>query len=53
LATTGASLSTQPIGAGLLLLAGTAIAWMARREPRDEPLKTPESASSLGEAIRS
>jgi hypothetical protein len=53
LATTGASLSTQPIGAGLLLLAGTAISWMARREPEDEPLETPQSASSLGEASRS
>lgn len=53
LATTGASLPTQPTGAGLLLLAGTAIAWTAHREPQDESLETPESASSLGQASRS
>jgi len=53
LATTGASLPTQPIGAGLLLLAGTAIAWKARREPDAEPAETPEAASRVGQASRS
>lgn len=33
LATTGASLPTQPLGAGLLLIAGVAVAWRARRQP--------------------
>lgn len=53
LATTGASLPTQPIGAGLLLLAGTAIAWMARDEREAGPAETPEAASRVGEASRS
>lgn len=53
LVTTGASLPTQPIGAALLLLAGTAIAWRARREPEAEPAETPEAAGPVGEASRS
>ena len=53
LVTTGASLPTQPIGAGLLLLAGTAIAWRSRREPKSEPAETSEAARRVREASRS
>jgi uncharacterized membrane protein YhaH (DUF805 family) len=53
LATTGASLPTQPVGAGLLLIAGGAIAWKARRQPLTEPTNPVAASRRVSQGSRS
>ena len=43
MATTGASLPTQPIGAGLMAISGAGLAWAASRQPaRDAVVAEPQ-----------
>ena len=54
LATTGASLPTQPVGAALMLIAGGAIAWSARRmHLSTEVMETLPAALPVGQGSRS
>ncbi|HYP46915.1 MAG TPA: hypothetical protein VEQ66_17180 [Propionibacteriaceae bacterium] len=53
LVTTGASLPTQPVGAAILVIAGVAIAWRARRQPvAGLPVRS-EAARLVGQGSRS